>query len=95
MARTIFSRSVFFALLEHFFQFVAHVEVVFDGLLAAPGDDDDLVAAGSERFFHAVLNDWLVDQRQHLFGLGFGSGQKTSTQSGGREYGFANSHGHR
>ena len=33
-----------FALLEHLFEFVAHVEVVFDGLLAAAGDDDDLVA---------------------------------------------------
>ena len=33
------------ALLEHFFEFVADVEVVFDGLLAAAGDDEDLVAA--------------------------------------------------
>ncbi len=81
------------ALLEHFFELVADVEVVFDGLLAASGDDDDLVAAGGHGLFDAVLNDGLVDQREHLFGLGFGGGQKAGAQAGGGENGFADFHG--
>ena len=83
------------ALLQHFFQFVADIEVIFDGLFAAAGDDDDLVAAGGERFFHAVLDDRFIHQRQHFFGLGFGGGQEARAQSGGGKDGFANSHGHR
>ena len=82
------------ALLEHFFEFVADVEVVFDGLLAAAGDDEDLVAAGGHGLFDAVLNDRLVDDREHFLGLGFGGGQKASAQAGGGENGFANFHGH-
>ena len=49
------------ALFEHFFQFVADVEMVFDGLLAAAGDDEDLVAARGHGLFDAVLNDGLID----------------------------------
>ena len=82
------------ALLEHFLEFVADVEVVFDGLLAASGDDDDLVAAGSHGLFDAVLNDRLVDDGQHFFGLSFGCGQEAGAEAGGGEDGFANFHGH-
>ena len=82
------------ALLEHLFQFVADVEVVFDRLLAAAGDDEDLVATGGHGLFDAVLNDGLVDERKHFFGLGFGGGQKAGAQAGGGEYGFADFHFH-
>ena len=82
------------ALFEHVLEFVADVEVVFDGLLAAPGDDDDLVAAGGHGLFDAVLNDRLVDERQHFLGLGFGGGQKAGAQAGGGKYGFADFHRH-
>ena len=78
------------ALLQHFFQFVADVEVVFDGLFAASGDDDDLIAAGRDRLFDAVLDDGLVHQRQHLFGLRLGGGQKPGAQTGSGKNGFAN-----
>ncbi len=67
-----------FSLLEHLFQFVTHIEVVFNGLLAAPSDDDDLVASGGNRLLDAVLNDGFVHQRQHFLGLGLGGGQETS-----------------
>ena len=65
-----------FALFEHLFEFVTDVEVIFDSLLAAAGDHDDLIAAGSERFLDAILNDGFVHQRQHFFGLSFGYGQE-------------------
>ena len=68
--------------------------MILDGLLAAPGDDQDLVAAGSHRLFHPVLDDGLVHQRQHLFGLSFGGGQKAGAQAGGWENGFADFHSH-
>jgi hypothetical protein len=63
--------------------------MIFDGLLAAPGDDDDLIATGGHGLFHAVLNDGLVDQREHFFGLGFGGGEKARAQAGGGENSFA------
>jgi len=64
----------FTSVFQHFLQLVADVEVVFNRLLAAAGDDDDLVAARGQRFFDAVLNDGLVNERQHFLGLGFGGG---------------------
>ena len=62
------------------FQLVADVEVILNRAFAATGDDDDLVAPGGDGLFHAVLNDRLIDQRQHLFGLCLGRGQKSGTQ---------------
>jgi hypothetical protein len=64
----------FVALLEHGLEFIADVEVVFDGLFATAGDDEDLVATGGHGLLDSVLDDGLVDQREHFFGLSFGSG---------------------
>jgi hypothetical protein len=36
------------------------------------------------------LNDRLVDQREHLFGLGLGRGKEPSAETGRREYCFSN-----
>ena len=94
MLRTILSRSVLPPLLEHLLEFVADVEMVFDRLLAASGDDQDLVAPRGHGLFHAVLNDRLVDQRQHFLRLSFGGGQETRAQSGSGENGFTNFHLH-
>src|SRR5215831_3154581 len=76
-------------LLEHLLEFVTGLEVVFDRALATSGNDNDLVAAGVQRLLTAILNDWLVDQRQHLFGLGFRGRQKASAQPCRREYRLA------
>ena len=80
------------ALFEHAFELVADIEMVFDRLFAAAGDDEDLVAARSHGFFDSVLDDGLIDQREHFLGLGFGCGQKAGAEAGGGEYGFANFH---
>ena len=61
------------------------VEVILDGVLAAAGDEDDVVDAGGDRFLDAVLNDRLVDERQHLFRLRLGRGQEPGAEPGGRE----------
>ena len=44
-----------------------------------------LVDAGGDRFLDAVLNDRLVDERQHFFRLRFGGGKKARAQAGGGE----------
>src|SRR6185503_10808304 len=71
------------------FQLDVDVEVVLDRVLAAPGDEDDVVDPGGERFLDAVLNGRLVDERQHLLGLSLGGGQKPGPETRGREDGFA------
>ena len=65
------------------------VEMIFDGVLAAAGDEDDVVDAGRDRFFDAVLDDRLVDERQHFLGLRFGGGEESGAEAGGGEDGFA------
>ena len=74
--RTIVEEVGFAALLQHLLQFIADVEVVFDGGLATSGNDDDLIAARRHRLFDAILNDGLVNQRHHLFRLRLGGRQK-------------------
>jgi hypothetical protein len=84
-------KFAFAAGLEKGFQFDRDVEMVFDRVLTTSGDDDDLVGAGRHRFLDAVLNDRLVDQRQHFFWLRFGRRQKTRAEAGGGEDRFADS----
>ncbi len=70
------------------------VEVVLDRVLAAAGDEDDVVHARGDRLFDAVLDDRLVHQHQHLFRLRLGGGQEAGAEAGGGEDGFADA-GHR
>ena len=84
----------FLSLLEHFFQLVADIEVIFDRSLAAARDDDDLVATGSQRLFYAILNDWFINDRQHFFWLGFGRRQEARAQTCCRKHRLADFHRH-
>src|SRR5271156_4543575 len=63
--------------------------MIFDGALAASGNDYDLVASGRQRLFYAILNDGLIDQRQHFFRLSLGGWEKARAESGGGENRFA------
>ena len=65
------------------------VEVIFDRVLAAAGDQDDVVDARRHRFLDAVLNDRLVDERQHFLGLRLGGGKEAGAEAGGGEDGLA------
>lgn len=71
-----------------FSRLVADVEVIFQRALAATGHDGDLVQTSIQCFFNAILDQWLVDHRQHFLGHGFGSGQEASTVAGCREQAF-------
>src|SRR5204862_3075179 len=70
------------------------VEMILDSVLAAAGDENDVVGTGCHRLFDAVLDDRLVNQRKHLFGLRFCRRQESRPKSGGGEDGFANGRGH-
>src|SRR5262249_5529963 len=76
--------------LEQMLQLEADIEVIFYRRLASSGDDDDIRHPGVHHLFDAVLDERLVDKRQHFFWLGLGSGQESSAEAGGREHGFTN-----
>ncbi|MND87023.1 hypothetical protein D3C80_790120 [compost metagenome] len=82
--------QVFFLVgaLDLVFQLVADVEVVFQGALATTGDNGNLIQPSFQRFFNAVLDQWLVHHRQHFLGHGFGSRQEASAVTGCREQAF-------
>jgi hypothetical protein len=65
-----------FARFEEVFELEADIEMVFDGGLAPAGDHNDVGDPGVDDLFDGVLDDGLVDQRQHLFGLGLGGGEE-------------------
>ena len=65
---------------EQVFQLEADVEVILDGGLAAAGDDDDVLDAGLHRLLDAVLDQRLIHQRQHFFGLRFGGGKESCAE---------------
>ena len=62
--------------------------------LAAAGHDDDVLDAGMQRLLHAVLDDRLVDDRQHLLRLRLGGGQEPGAEPGGGKDSFSNFGGH-
>ena len=79
-------------LLEQVLELVGEVEVVLDRALLAGGDDDDLLDPRGDGLFDRVLDDRLVDERQHLLGLRLGRGQEAGAPAGGREDGLSNAH---
>ena len=66
--------------------------MIFDGRLSPPGHDDDVGDAGSGRFFNRVLDQGLVDKRQHLFRLRFRRREKSRPQPGGGQNSFTDTH---
>ena len=56
---------------------------------------EDGRAPSGARFLNGVLDQWLVDNRQHLLGGCLGGGQESRAQSGNGKYGLAQrlSHG--
>src|SRR6185369_3839964 len=79
---------------EEVFEFETHIEVVFDGALAAPGDDNDVLDAGVLRFLDAVLDQGLIDERQHLLRHRLGCRKESCSEPGRGENRFTNFLGH-
>ena len=79
-------------LLEQVLELVGEVEVVLDRPFLAGGDDDDLLDPGRHGLLDRVLDDRLVDERQHLLGLGLGGREEAGAPAGGGEDGLSNAH---
>ena len=77
------------ARLEKRLELDRHVEVIFDRVLAAAGHEDDVGDPGGDRLLDAVLNDRLVDERQHFLRLRLGRGQEAGAETGGGKDGLA------
>ena len=77
---------------EQRFELETVVEVILDGPLLAARDDDDLLDAGSDGLLDRVLDDGLVDERQHLLGLCLRGGQEACPPARGGEDCLANAH---
>src|SRR4051794_19059230 len=52
---------------KRFLELVVTVEVIFDGAFRASSDEYEFAGARCERLFSGVLDERLVDDRQHLF----------------------------
>ena len=73
--------------LELLLELVIGVEVVLDRSLRIAGDEHQLLRPSRERFLGRVLDQRLVDDRQHLLGAGLGRRKEAGATAGHREHG--------
>ena len=73
-------------------QFIADIEVVGYGALAAAGHHGTGGHARLDRFFHAILHQRLVDDREHFLGHAFGGGKEAGTVARNGEKTFTDIH---
>ena len=62
--------------------------MVLDRALVAAGDEDHVGDAGGRRLLHRVLDQRLVDDRQHLLGARLGRRQEPGAEAGDRKHGL-------
>ena len=72
--------------LEQLLEFLVGIEVILDGALGSAGDEHQALRAGGQRLLDRVLDQRLVDHRQHLLRAGLGGRQEARTAPGDREY---------
>ena len=66
-------------------ELVRLVEMVLDRALVAAGDEDHVGDAGRRGLLDRVLDQRLVDDRQHLLRTRLGDGQEAAAEAGDRE----------
>src|SRR5256885_15804048 len=74
-------------LLEHQLEFLVGIEVILDGPLGGTGDEHQAPRARGERFLDRVLDQRLVDHRQHFLRARLGRRQKARAAAGHRKHG--------
>ena len=77
------------ALAERPLQLVLAVEMVLDGSLVAPGDEDEMLDAGGFGFVDHVLNRGTIDDGQHLLRDSLGGRQEARAEPGYGKDGLA------
>jgi len=85
-----FQQLVLAARFELCLDLVRLVEMVFNGALAAARYEDHLGDAGRYRLFHCILDQWLVDDGQHLLGACLGGRQEPCPETCHGKHGFGN-----
>ena len=73
-------------LLEHGLELLVGVEVVLDGALGGAGDEHQAARAGGQRLLDGVLDQWLVNHRQHLLRARLGRRQEARAAPGHRKH---------
>ena len=68
--------------------------MVFNGGFAVSGDENKVLDTGGLCFLQSILNQRLVDNRQHLFGHGFRGRKKAGSKASDGENGFADADVH-
>jgi hypothetical protein len=66
---------------ERLFEFERRIEMILDRLLTTTRHDHDISDACGNSLFDEILDDWLIDDREHFFGLGFCSRQKAGPKT--------------
>src|SRR6202030_3022820 len=72
--------------LQHGLELGIAVEMILDGALGTAGDEHQCVGAGGERLVDRILNERLVDDREHFLRAGPGDGEESRAASGDGEY---------
>ena len=75
--------------LERALQLEGDVEMLHERGLAAAGDEAELLDAGGPRLLDRVLDQRLVDDRQHLLRHCLGGGQEAGAEAGNGQDGLA------
>src|SRR6266498_2154352 len=68
------------------------IEMILDRVLSTADHDQKVLEAGAYHLLDHVLDRRFVDDRDHLFGLGFGRRQEARTEPGCGNDSFANLH---
>ncbi len=76
-------------LLEHGLQLLVGIEVILDRALGGAGDEHQAPRAGGKRLLDRVLDERLVDHRQHLLRARLGRRQEARAAPGHRKHGGA------
>ena len=79
-------------LLEELLELDVAVEVVLDGALVAPRDDEDVGESRAHGLLDHQLDRRRVDDREHLLGLRLGGRQEPRAESGGGDHRFVDLH---
>ena len=64
--------------------------MILNGAFVAAGDEDEMLDTGGACLIDDVLDHGSINNRQHLFGDGFGRGQKAGAKTCDGKDGFTN-----
>jgi hypothetical protein len=81
-----FGQVVLALLIEQLLERLVGIEVILDRTLGSTGDEHQPPGTGGAGLIHRILDQRLVDDRQHLFRAGLGGRQEPRAASCDREH---------